>query len=285
MTPNRQALITALLRRCFTAYQDGLGDIPSWGNTVETYLNPNNQLKYVHMYCAKYIGCWRWIRKAMATPADGPVWSIGAGPCLCLMGWFFDNTPTTMQDVVSMDLAPWSELLQLPEFGALFYDIFKDARSVRFEHPRFFPDQLPPQGVVAPLIGARPISPTDIPADATVLLPMVLNHVLGATQPHPQPGLVFSWLRAVAGTVRRVIVVDMPHDRTSEFWSNLWRGLGLVAPPQPVTFNFASYAKEFSSCYDGESSLLRTGLRYPQFCNLSGMIHTRGVGWQYFHNN
>lgn len=282
ISPDRKALVTALINRCYEVYRDDMADIPTYGNTIETYLRPTNQLKYVHMYFAKYVGCWRWVRQCLGFPTDGPVWSIGAGPRLCLMGWFFDQPPTTEQDVMAMDIAPWQEFRNLSEYKLLRDHIFHGARSTGHETLRFFPETLPPQGQIPALQGARSISPNEIPPDATVIFPMVLNHVIGAMMPHSQQEQVFSWLNAVVQRVKRVVIVDMQYEfRTQEFWTALWGGFELSPPSSLCTFSFVPHAAEFSECY-GLNGPRRTGLKYPQFCVLSGLVHTRGTGWTYF---
>jgi hypothetical protein len=280
---DRHSLVTALLNKCYEVYRVDPGDISTFGNTIETYLYPNNQLKYVHMYFAKYVGCWRWVRQCLGFPGDGPVWSIGAGPRLCLMGWFFDAAPTADQEIVALDIAPWREFRDLSEYKSLRNHVFKGRRSYKGESLRFFPETLPPQGELPLLMGARPITPSEIPSDATVLFPMVLNHVIGAMAPHPQRESVFSWLQEVARRVNRVVVIDMQHDyRTGSFWDGLLKGLGLSAPSKLHTFSFVPHAAEFCGCYSGGEGPRRTGLKYAQFCVLSGLVHTRKDGWRYF---
>jgi len=280
---DRRALVARLINRCHRVYRNDPDDIRTFENTIETYLDPSNQLKYVHMYFAKHVGCWRRVRQRLGFPSDGPVWSIGAGPRLCLMGWFFDEAPKFGQKIVALDIAPWEKLRNLPEYTALRNHILQSRSSIQNKSPRFFPKTLPPQGKLLSLKRARPITPSELPSNATVLFPMVLNHVVGAIRPHPQRESVFSWLRAVTKRVRRVVIIDIQHDTsTDEFWTDLWIGIGLSAPIQYYKFTFNPYASGFQHCYSGKYKLLRTGLKYPQFCTLSGLVHTKKDGWRYF---
>jgi hypothetical protein len=198
------------------------------------------------------------------------------------MGWFWD-TPPRDQDVVALDLAPWDGVRTLTEWYPLIQEVLRGVRSGAYDCPRFFPAALPPQGNLTALGNPRAIDPAEIPEGATVLLPMVMNHLVGGVDPHPRPDLVFSWLRDVAARTRRVIIVDMPHDRTPGFWATLWSGLGYLVPPTSRTFQFATDAAEFSVAYPNNDGPRRTGILYPQFCTLSAAMHDRSTGrWTYF---
>ena len=54
-----------LIAYCEEVYEGDFNkknDIQSNDNVVATYANTVVQKKYVHMYFAKYVGCWRAIR-------------------------------------------------------------------------------------------------------------------------------------------------------------------------------------------------------------------------------
>lgn len=284
MTPKRADRVRSLLATCKAAYGPGEHDLGSI-QTVNDYAIPRNQRKYVHMYLAKSMGCWRHVRKALAGVDDGPVLSVGAGPGLCLLGWFFDRAPTR-HEVLGMDVLDWAGVHATPEFVRMRDDILGPLSTLDFRGSRFFPATPAPQ--LAHSTGLRPIAPSQLPEGATVLLPWVLNHLLGASSPHPNPGEVGAWLRAVRQRARRVILVDMPYrppgrsDSTDGFWTALTTMLGMAAPTAntcPV-FSFNPEAAEFAGCYGDGDGDRRSGVKYPQFCQATGLIGDTS-GWRY----
>jgi hypothetical protein len=64
------------------------GDLP-YAQLVSNYHAPEGQLRYVHMYAAKYIGLWSALRRELRWDdwKSRDLVSIGAGPMLGLLGW------------------------------------------------------------------------------------------------------------------------------------------------------------------------------------------------------
>jgi hypothetical protein len=283
VTPVREQRVRDLLAACHAVYGADPGDLDSW-QVVNDYTDPVKQRKYVHMYFAKSVGCWRHLRQVLAPEPDGPVVSIGAGPCLCILGWFFDRPPAAGQDVIGVDVLGWEEVRNDATHAALVRDVVGDA-GIAYHPNRFFPRTHPPQICG---LDAEAIAPDQIPPGATVLLPWVMNHVLGA-QPHPKRAEVGLWLQAVRTRARRVVVVDLDYKpvgtqkSTHDFWATLTDSLGLARPdPEegcPV-FRFNSRAAEFSTCYDAANAARRTGVRYPHFCRATGLVGD-AAGWRY----
>ncbi|MES2643866.1 MAG: hypothetical protein V4850_30540 [Myxococcota bacterium] len=270
-----------LLARAHAVYETSPGDLSTW-QVVEGYVSAENQWKYVHMYFAKSVACWRYIREAVAPVQDGPVVSIGAGPGLCLLGWFFDRPPAATWPIHAHDVLAWDAVRADPAHVAVLAHVLAPA-VMDFHAGRYFPATLPPQA--ATCVGA-PIAPEQIPRGATVLLPFVLNHLFGSA-PHPNPADINAWFRAVCSRAQRVVIVDMDYrpessgpKSTHVFWSNLLAGLGLpLQAPCPV-FAFNAKAAEFAACYDEVNGRRRTGIQYPQFCRATGIVGDAGV-WRY----
>lgn len=258
-------------------------DIPTFGNTVETYAPAANQWKYINMYFAKYVGCWRWVRRTLQLSADGPLYSVGAGPCLCVFGWFYDRPPAEGQTTVALDILPWNTIRSHQTFQQLLADVLGGRSHFTYKDYRFFPPQRPPQTIVSGgSNAARAICSTEFPEDAIVILPFVMNHLVGATMPHPQSATVFSWLEDVRRRVRRIVLVDMQHDaKTEKFWNQITQGLGLGDAGGYRTFDFSAEMREFSDCYSSEfQGQRRTGIKFPQLCRASGMVGERS-GWRW----
>lgn len=276
MTPHRETLIRNLLSVAGQVHAYGRNDLSSTDNTVASYIAPENQWRYVHQYFAKFVGCWRWVRERVQAPNDGPVISIGAGPELCLFGWFFDVPPNPGQEVVACDVLPWTTVTASPEHLSLRADILGSAQYAK-RSGVYFPQSIPPQCAAA---GASltPLDPNSIPTDATVLLPFVLNHLLGATQPHPDPSSVFGWLNAARLRARRVVLVDLQWERAEDFWARVFTGLGLAIPATSPSFNFRSDTAKFATSYAPQYGRFRTGADYPHFCAAVGLAGD-GSGW------
>jgi len=200
-------------------------DITSMGNTVETYRLAQFQRKYVHMYAAKSVACWIYLRRVLAVEDGCPIVSIGAGPCTCLIGWFFDRKPETAQVVRAFDVLSWKFIRDLPSHQALMADVLGPDADFVYEPFRYFPASLPPQ---AEVVGSpSPINAADLPDGAVVLLPYVLNHLLGRTSPVVNPGEVLAWLEDVRLGSRLVVIVDMPCNVTDVVWKALAQGLDI----------------------------------------------------------
>lgn len=280
MTPERARLVSDFLRKSSEVYAVSQGDFSSADNTLWTYFQEVNQWKYVHMYFAKYVGCWRWVRKWLGHPAGGNVFSVGAGPCLCLMGWFFDTQQADGESAIALDILPWAAIHGDATFGALARHVLSAAKGKYLSGVYFPPGLPPPQSQGLQLASLSYLEPAYFPEGSTVLVPFVLNHLLGFRAPHPQPGEVYKWLDAVRSRVERVVVVDMQHeDSTAGFWRQLSRGLGLAS--ERHVFSFPEHVQEFAQCYpDQYSGSRRTGGLSPKMYQASGLLGTAD-GWRY----
>jgi hypothetical protein len=280
MTPERASLVTAFLQRSEAVYATSPNDFAGKANTLFTYFQEVNQWKYVHMYFAKYVGCWRWVRRWLQYPVDGDVFSVGAGPCLCLMGWFFDTQQTDGQNVRALDILPWSAIQNETTFRALIRHVLNGAKGKYDSNVYFPPGSPPPQSRGIQTGPLSYLDPTYFPREGTVLVPFVLNHLIGLNSPHPQPGEVFKWLEAVRRRVKRIVVVDMQHDgSTAEFWSRISAGLGLA--PQCHVFEFPELVREFAPCYSSPNyANRRTGGLSSLMYQASGVLGTP-EGWRY----
>lgn len=283
MVDRRQTLFSALLDDCSRVYVAGSRDLWTHENTVENYVLPENQLKYVHMYCIKSVAAWRSIRRMLGMPADGPVYSVGAGPCLCLFGWFYDAPPDAGQEVAALDVLRWEAVSSLSSFIALKEHFFAHA-NFSFDAPAYFPDELSPQMKAASVTSGRAIQPEEFPVGATVLLPWVMNHLLGENLPHRQPGAVVDWIERVRRRVKRVVVVDMPFDKSKDFWKRLWLGLGLGLPTAMHEMSFVQQCREMISFYNDGQGGRRSGGRAPHFCSAAGLLGTQ-EGWNMLGRN
>jgi len=284
VTPQRAALVSDFLAGCHAVYADHPGDIDGW-QVVNDYTNGVNQRKYIHMYFAKSVGCWRYLRAHTSPLQDGHVVSIGAGPCLCLLGWFFDTPPSPTFRVLGADVLSWEEIHGDASFNALRADVLGNV-NFTYHSGRFFPPTQPPQ--TDGLHGLEPIGPEHIPEGATVLLPFVMNHILG-TRPHPEPQDVGAWLEAVRARASRVVLVDMQYvpegarGSTHGFWTTLLGILGFGPPTRPAgcpVFAFNAPSAEFADCYDADNGQRRSGIRYPHFCTATGLVGD-AQGWRY----
>jgi hypothetical protein len=177
----RMKYARSLLKRCESSYTncDKFEDIASADNTVATYRKRKGQKKYTHMFFAKQVSCWRRVRKMIDADNDGPVVSVGAGPCLCLLGWFWDIPPDDRQRVIAYDLLRWKFLRGYSSHKRLVREVLGPAK-LSYESGRYFPEKSPPQAEGT--ARRAPIAPDDIPKGSTVLLPYVLNHVVGCCE-------------------------------------------------------------------------------------------------------
>src|SRR5688572_6132325 len=66
--------------------------------TMDQYVGPGGQLKYVHQRFPTRMTIWRSLRRRLGSSLVGPVVSLGAGPCHCLLGWFWDQKPVASQE-------------------------------------------------------------------------------------------------------------------------------------------------------------------------------------------
>lgn len=273
--PTRLDLSRALVRECEIVYRTGgkAEDIASTANTIATYQNGINQLKYIHMYFAKSVGLWRQIRYTLNVPNDGAVISVGAGPCLCLLGWFYDVAPDPAQAVRPVDVLDWAQARSLPAFQALCQDVFGPRTDYAYLHGRYFPQLRPPQAVGLPELTA--FAPCEIPVGATVLVPYVLNHLIGISEPALGRD-VGQWLEEVRQRSRRVIIADMRADRAPVMWSKLQ---GLLGIRQSPFVTHCSGLATFSSVYSTRANW--PARRTSQYMTGDTILVGTGEGWHF----
>ena len=227
-------LARALLRDCEKVYQTGnqSEDIPSKENVISTYRSGVNQKKYTHMFFAKSVACWRHLQMILSA-TDDPVVSIGAGPCLCLFGWSWDRPPSSGQTVWAVDVLGWEAVRGLASYKALSRDVLGDAEFSFLDGLYFPPACRPPQ--TQELDEIRPFQLDQLVPQSTVLLPFVLNHLVGLDSPVPKPSCVFDWLEEARSRAGRIVVADMPADRAGGFWTNIRSNLRAAGAPSVLT--------------------------------------------------
>ena len=251
-------------------------DLGSYSNTVAVYDDPECQLVYTNMYLAKHLGCWRWLRSRLGANDATSVVSIGAGPHLCLWGWFADQPPMAGQTVHAVDALPWNAILGLPEHAAVATALFGDPGTVRV-HRAYIPPGVRPAQLQA-LEGLQALAATAIPEGAVVLLPFLLNHLVGATGPLADTTPLIHWLEAVRARARAIIIVDLPASRAANFWPAIYARLGLAPATATPTFTFREYSLPFGECYPE-----RYNWRWRRTSDLmttaSGLVGTRERWW------
>ncbi|MCA9696777.1 MAG: hypothetical protein KC431_04555 [Myxococcales bacterium] len=276
----RLSLATQFLDDCYKQF-DGQ-DLSSKGNVVRNYTSPATQVAYSVMYFAKHVGCWSALRELLNDSAS-TVYSIGAGPLFCLMGWYFDRPPSEGDKIYGLDFLDWAHVRGLGSHQALLADVLDGAKP---ELPTglYFPDELPPQCHVG--VGQnRAINAERICEGSTVLFPMVLNHLLGGADPVADTNSLFAWFRRLQQRAGRIVIVDMEATKVPELWQRLEPLTALSGPP---LFQFRAHSKRLSPCYGNHEisgrppeSERRTGIRYPQFCQVTACTFERSRGWRW----
>jgi hypothetical protein len=284
ISARRRRLCKTFLDACYERY-DG-NDIPTKGNFVGNYQDPDYQATYSVMYFAKSVGCWRYIRELVDSQCDDAshVLSIGAGPQFCVMGWFFDHPPAPETSVWAFDYLTWGWVRRLDAHGDLLGDILVDAAFKTF--PRtYFPEDMPPQ--CASVGGAaKPIPAQRVPEGSIVLLPMVLNHILGDIDRVSATTSLEEWFRALEDRAGKIVLVDMQSDGdTQGFWTQVGTLVGLSGRPRSVS-GFRDLTREFAPCYPDTvykfrpENTRRVGTSY-KFCQVAGAVFEQGRGWRW----
>ncbi len=247
------SMARALVDVCAKDYINGdqSEDLKTNEQTVSTYQSPAGQRKYVHMYFAKSVACWRDLRSRLKVPNDGAVVSVGAGPLLCLFGWFWDESPSSDQTLRAFDVLAWEHIRDLPEHEELREKIFKGSAKRWYRPNGYFPENMiPPQARDLPEL--KPLYPNEIDEGATVLIPFVLNHLVGKYRPVADATAVYEWLDTVREKVKRVLIVDMQlNKKTEEFWEGIQDGLSVNGKPRNLDARCISdFAKVYSDAGD-----------------------------------
>lgn len=252
-------------------------DITSYCNTVTTYQDADSQFIYANMYFAKHIGCWRWLRRRSKLSYDAviPVVSIGAGPLFCLWGWFFDYPPFVGQTVHAFDVLPWDAVLGLPEHATVTKRILRDPKIVEVKQAFIPPGVVPRQ--MQHLENVKALCPEEVPENAMVLLPFLLNHLIGRNLPLFDEKPLVEWLEAVRARATAIIVVDLPASRATNFWPGLLQQLKCPAGTSPKTFTFSEETSLFGDLYPDRWDW-RKRRTHQNMTSASGIVGTKN-GW------
>jgi hypothetical protein len=256
-------------------------DIPSKANTVDTYANHDNQKKYVHMYFAKYVGCWRAIRKRAQVADQHNLVSIGAGPLLCCAGWFWDDaTRGGGATLRAYDILDWKGTIQMAEFSAFWSSIYTG--KMQYLASRYMPDGVRPTQT-AKIGGAQPIAVSEIGSGNVLLLPFILNHLVGSSESIKvgDQRHVFDWIEGMRRAGNTVVIADMLHrGDTAAFWQRVAAGLG--APPGSGNHNldFSVEATAIAKAYASGQQNRRAGL-IPDAKKAAVLCGTAAAGWSW----
>jgi hypothetical protein len=251
LTPQRQALLTALIQHCTTGAQ-GAAPILGQVQLISQYNNAAEQCLYVESYLPKQVGCWRYIRqKVHPQQLTLPTISIGAGPRLCLWGWFFDVPPPDSTIIRAVDVLDWSVTRSAP-FIQAEWDVFGGA-TVSPETGLYFPEDFVATQC-AKLPGINPFISASITTPSWVLFPFVFGHLLDRDGKIslPQMALLGQRVRKLLAADHVLIVVDKAAGTKGAdwFWTDLVeRSFGYSMPQSIPVFDFAAQAAEFAACY------------------------------------
>jgi hypothetical protein len=248
MNPQRQALLTAVVQ-----YSTQNGALPlGQVQRVADYSTAAGQLTYVENYLPKQLGCWRYVRRRLQPQQlEHPTISIGAGPRLCLWGWFFDLPPPTATVTRAIDVLDWSVTRAAP-FAQAEQDVFGGA-TLRVETGLHFPEDFAsPQCMTVP--GIKPLLSAMLAEPSWILFPFLFGHMLDKDGKIlvPQMALMGRRIRQLVTDGHTLIVVDKAAGSvgTNWFWSDLVeKTLGYSVPPAIPVFDFRAEAAEFAPCY------------------------------------
>lgn len=236
---------------------------------VEDYLRPENQRRYVHMYAAKHIAAWRTIRALLDwTCRDWtePLFSIGAGPGLDLMGWGFDRR--WPGPIHALDPIPWA-VVDDPGWRAAL-ETFAGSDPV-VEAGWYVPSGEAPDQLAGVDL-RRGIDLSTLPAPSTVLLPFVINHLDGAVRCRFVAQIERARQRGV-----RMVMCDA-HTWRGPTWPGLLRGLGVSDEPQPLRFQ--PMLDRLASLYPAQDRPYRTGRTCRRFAEVRVLVGD-AQGWYF----
>jgi hypothetical protein len=224
------------------------------------------------MYAGKHVAAWSALRARLGWRGldERPLVSLGAGPMLCLAGWQLGHGPHP--DVHAIDVLDWS-----PVTGTIGGEVLQLAvGSPRVLSGVYAPmGDGPPPAQLAHLDGIRPLQAGDIPEGATVLMPMMLNHLL------EEDGVPARTLLGVRQTFRvlqergcRIVVADLQHRKSSQLWRRLSAFSG--ARRLPGTLSFSRELGGMRDLYAPQHADYRTN---PRMARLS-VLAWDGQRWQ-----
>lgn len=239
-SPAPASLVRAALRLLVHETSAGVGPRPWEGDlgkhqTVLDYSrDPALMRRYTHMYAGKHVAAWSALRARLGWGGlqDRPLVSLGAGPMLCLAGWLHGHGPHA--DVRAIDVLDWS-----PVTGSVGGEVLQLAvGSPAVRSGVYAPmGDGPPPAQLAHLDGIRALRPGDIPPGATVLMPMMLNHLLEEDAVPAQTLMgVRRMFRHLQDRGCRIVVADLQHRKSSRLWDRLAVSSGAHRPPSTLAF-------------------------------------------------
>lgn len=252
---------------------------PAWRNDelgpsqqVVHYAARVGQQRYAHMYAAKHLALWRGLRLVLDWQG-GPnkhLTSVGAGPLLDIMGWCWDRS--FPGEKLAIDPLGWEAVLGVPAWARA---VDRLCGTVASRRPAYVPHGPKPSQIRA-IDGAVPVFPDEFGQKDTVLLPFVVNHLLGPGGAVDDAALrrLAGWLRSAAGRGARVAVADL-YPSMPELWMLLLKHLGL-RPHLPGPFRFAGLAARFSPLYPANMADYRTYASAPHGCTARVLVHDQG---------
>ena len=123
------------------------------------------------------------------------------------------------------------------------------------------------------------LPPEQIPEGAHVLMPFVLNHLVGRNAPlQGQEGL-WRWLEAARSRASGIVIADIPADEGGSLWPSVQGGLGIAE--QPTTARFPDHVQPFASAFeDAEQGRRRCAIKYPKFAKATCLVGD-SRGWRF----
>lgn len=241
------------------------------------------------MYFAKQVGCWRVIRQRLGITDPHSLVSIGAGPLLCVSGWFWDD-PTRGAECAlrAYDLLDWNGVMTMPELKTLGVELYLGT-SQYFAGRYIPPGVRPPQSSVV-MSAPAPISVAEIGGGNVVLLPSILNHLVGGHDPLQQSDqhLLFAWLEDVRRAKNTVVIADMFYrGDTAAFWGRITSGLGAPTGSEAINLKYVAEANDVAqAAYSDSYQQRRRGgfnsvLTTPADHQKAGVLVGTANGWQW----
>jgi hypothetical protein len=178
------------------------------------------------------------------------------------------------------DILDWKGIIEMPEFGAFWNSIY--AGKLHYLAPRYMPDGVrPPQ--TAQIRGAQPIAASEIGSGNVLLLPFVLNHIVGSSEPIKVGNQhhVFDWIEKVRRTGNTVLIADMLHrGDTAAFWQRVTAGVGASPGSGNHNLDFSVEATATAKAYASGQQNRRAGL-IPDAKKAAVLCGTAAAGWSW----
>lgn len=246
---------------------------------VKDYATQDAQRRYVHMYAAKHLGAWMALREQLRGWNQGPLYSVGAGPLLCLLGWALERPWTG--PTMAVEPLDWSCIYDDPNWAAARAQLLGE---VHHWNGVFVPGPaLPAQLSVLNSQGRafQYLPPEQIPEGATVLMPFMLNHLLeNGAVPIWQAEQMAAWLQAAAARGIQIAMMDLHTDKV-DLWPSLTRQMGIDQLARPI-WSFAQVTKSLQDLYHFRPvGQFRASVRYPANSQAIVLLHDSERGWRF----